>query len=70
MRRFDQSDAEMKAALDDGSLGRALTMHNFHRNVENPSADFTADMAITDCFAVLGRQLRGHCRRGRAASLR
>jgi myo-inositol 2-dehydrogenase / D-chiro-inositol 1-dehydrogenase len=48
MRRFDQSYAEMKAALDDGSLGRALMMHNFHRNVETPAADFTADMAITN----------------------
>jgi myo-inositol 2-dehydrogenase / D-chiro-inositol 1-dehydrogenase len=48
MRRFDQSYAEMKAALDDGSLGRALMMHNFHRNVATPAADFTADMAITN----------------------
>ncbi|MFO1150556.1 MAG: Gfo/Idh/MocA family oxidoreductase [Alsobacter sp.] len=48
MRRFDQSYVEMKAALDDGSLGRALLMHNFHRNVETPASDFTADMAITN----------------------
>ena len=48
MRRYDQSYAEMKAALDDGTLGRALMMHNFHRNVETPAADFTADMAITN----------------------
>jgi myo-inositol 2-dehydrogenase / D-chiro-inositol 1-dehydrogenase len=48
MRRFDQSYAEMKAALTDGSIGRALMMHNFHRNVETPAADFTADMAITN----------------------
>jgi myo-inositol 2-dehydrogenase/D-chiro-inositol 1-dehydrogenase len=48
MRRFDQSYAEMKAALLDGSLGRPLMMHNFHRNVETPGADFTADMAITN----------------------
>ena len=48
MRRFDQSYAEMKAALGDGSLGSALMMHNFHRNVETPAADFTADMAITN----------------------
>src|SRR4051794_26231369 len=48
MRRFDQSYAEMKATVDDGSLGRALMMHNFHRNVETPAADFTADMAITN----------------------
>jgi myo-inositol 2-dehydrogenase/D-chiro-inositol 1-dehydrogenase len=48
MRRFDQSYTEMKAALDGGSLGRALMMHNFHRNVETPQADFTAAMAITN----------------------
>ena len=38
----------MKAALLNGSLGRPLMMHNFHRNVETPAADFTADMAITN----------------------
>jgi len=48
MRRFDQSYHEMKAALDDGTLGPALMMHNIHRNVETPAADFTADMAITN----------------------
>ena len=48
MRRFDQSYAEMKAARSDGSLGRALMMHNFHRNVETPAADFTGAMAITN----------------------
>ncbi|MER9169226.1 Gfo/Idh/MocA family oxidoreductase [Mesorhizobium australicum] len=48
MRRFDQSYTEMKAALDGGRLGRALMMHNFHRNVETPQTDFTAAMAITN----------------------
>ncbi len=48
MRRFDQSYGEMRAALQDGSLGRALMMHNFHRNVETPAADFTGAMAITN----------------------
>jgi myo-inositol 2-dehydrogenase / D-chiro-inositol 1-dehydrogenase len=48
MRRFDQSYGEMKAALAEGSIGRALMMHNFHRNVATPAADFTADMAITN----------------------
>jgi myo-inositol 2-dehydrogenase / D-chiro-inositol 1-dehydrogenase len=48
MRRFDQSYTEIKAALDDGALGLPLMMHNFHRNVETPAADFTADMAITN----------------------
>lgn len=48
MRRYDQSYAEMKSALDQGRLGRALMMHNFHRNVETPAADFTGAMAITN----------------------
>jgi myo-inositol 2-dehydrogenase/D-chiro-inositol 1-dehydrogenase len=48
MRRFDQSYAEMRAAVKSGSLGRALMMHNFHRNVETPAADFTGAMAITN----------------------
>ncbi|MGL4489033.1 MAG: Gfo/Idh/MocA family oxidoreductase [Rhizobiaceae bacterium] len=48
MRRFDQSYAEMKATLDGGKLGRALMMHNFHRNVETPNSDFTGAMAITN----------------------
>ncbi len=48
MRRFDQSYAEMKAALAEGAIGKALMMHNFHRNVENPASDFVASMAITN----------------------
>ncbi|MBZ9795568.1 Gfo/Idh/MocA family oxidoreductase [Mesorhizobium sp. ES1-4] len=48
MRRYDRSYQEMKRALDDGRLGRALMMHNFHRNVETPAADFTGAMAITN----------------------
>ncbi len=48
MRRFDQAYVEMKGALDQGRLGRALMMHNFHRNVETPAADFTGAMAITN----------------------
>ncbi|CAN0095238.1 unnamed protein product, partial [Chrysoparadoxa australica] len=38
MRRYDQSYVEMRAALASGDLGRALMMHNFHRNVETPAA--------------------------------
>lgn len=38
----------MKAALSDGTLGRALMMCNFHRNVETPAADFTGPIAITN----------------------
>lgn len=48
MRRYDQSYSEMKQALDSGILGRVLMMHNFHRNVETPAADFTGAMAITN----------------------
>lgn len=48
MRRYDQSYADMKNALENGDLGRALMMHNFHRNVETPAADFTGAMAITN----------------------
>ena len=47
MRRFDPAYTEMKAALDGGELGRAIMMHNFHRNVEAP-ANFTGQMAITN----------------------
>lgn len=48
MRRYDQSYAEMRQAVQDGTIGRPLMMHNFHRNVETPAADFTAAMAITN----------------------
>lgn len=48
MRRYDRSYVEMKQALAAGTLGRALMMHNFHRNVETPAADFTGAMAITN----------------------
>ena len=37
----------MKAALDGGALGRALMMHNFHRNVAAPDW-FTGQMAISN----------------------
>ena len=48
MRRFDQSYIEMRRALTEGRIGRALMMHNFHRNVATPAADFTGAMAITN----------------------
>lgn len=48
MRRYDQSYIQMKQSLDQSQLGRALMMHNFHRNVETPAADFTGAMAITN----------------------
>jgi myo-inositol 2-dehydrogenase/D-chiro-inositol 1-dehydrogenase len=47
MRRFDPAYREMKALLREGALGRAVMMHNFHRNVSAP-ANFTGLMAITN----------------------
>ena len=47
MRRFDPPYAEMKGALDAGLIGRAVMMHNFHRNVVAPP-HFTGVMAITN----------------------
>ncbi len=46
MRRFDPSYLEMKAALDGGALGRAVMMHNFHRNMKAPDW-FKGQMAIS-----------------------
>ncbi len=48
MRRYDRSYVEMKRALIAGTLGRALMMHNFHRNVKTPASDFTGAMAIAN----------------------
>jgi len=48
MRRFDQAYMEMKEAVDQDQLGRVLMMHNYHRNVETPTPDFTSAMAITN----------------------
>ena len=48
MRRYDRAYLEMKQALADGALGRPLMMHNFHRNVNTPTAEFTGAMAITN----------------------
>ena len=48
MRRYDQAYVEMRQALTSGQLGRALMMHNFHRNVATPAAEFTGAMAITN----------------------
>ena len=48
MRRYDEAYVQMRASLLRGDLGRALMMHNFHRNVETPASDFTGAMAITN----------------------
>jgi myo-inositol 2-dehydrogenase/D-chiro-inositol 1-dehydrogenase len=47
MRRFDPGYVDMKKALGNGSIGPALMMHNFHRNVSAPPS-FTGQMAITN----------------------
>ncbi len=47
MRRFDSAYLEMKMAFANGSIGPALMMHNFHRNVSAPSG-FTGQMSITN----------------------
>jgi myo-inositol 2-dehydrogenase / D-chiro-inositol 1-dehydrogenase len=47
MRRFDPAYVEMKQTLSKGTIGPALMMHNFHRNVSAP-ANFTGQMAITN----------------------
>lgn len=48
MRRYDRTYTQMRRALLNGQLGRALMVHNFHRNVVTPAADFTGAMAITN----------------------
>ena len=48
MRRYDPAYRQMRAALAKGVLGRALMLHNWHRNGTTPAADFTGAMAITN----------------------
>lgn len=48
MRRFDPAYVQMKSAFSTGAIGDALMMHNFHRNVEAPSKNFSGMMAITN----------------------
>jgi myo-inositol 2-dehydrogenase/D-chiro-inositol 1-dehydrogenase len=47
MRRFDPAYGAMKSAMEDGVVGDALMMHNFHRNVIAPEW-FTGEMAISN----------------------
>mgnify|MGYP003482097405 FL=1 len=49
MRRFDPAYAEMKRTIDGGSLGRAVLLHNTHRNASAPDW-FTGPMAVTNSF--------------------
>ncbi|SPF81543.1 Gfo/Idh/MocA family oxidoreductase [Pseudoprimorskyibacter insulae] len=63
MRRFDPAYGAMKSAMEDGLVGDALMMHNFHRNVTAPEW-FTGEMAISNsaphefdiCRFVLGSE--------------
>lgn len=48
MRRYDPAYVQMKRALKDGTIGRALMLHNWHRNGSTPASDFTGAMAITN----------------------
>lgn len=48
MRRYDPAYIQMRSALKSGKIGRALMLHNWHRNVATPAADFTGAMAITN----------------------
>ncbi|CUH82580.1 Gfo/Idh/MocA family protein [Tropicibacter naphthalenivorans] len=48
MRRYDPAYIQMKRALKDGTIGRALMLHNWHRNGATPAGDFTGAMAITN----------------------
>ena len=47
MRRFDASYQEMKTILNSGEIGKALMIHNTHRNPTVPET-YTWDMAIND----------------------
>jgi myo-inositol 2-dehydrogenase/D-chiro-inositol 1-dehydrogenase len=47
MRRFDRAYREVKATLESGAVGKALMVHNRHRNPTVPES-YTASMAITD----------------------
>jgi myo-inositol 2-dehydrogenase/D-chiro-inositol 1-dehydrogenase len=47
MRRFDPAYVEMKSVLNNGTVGRALMFHCFHRNVSAPPW-FDSQMAITN----------------------
>jgi myo-inositol 2-dehydrogenase/D-chiro-inositol 1-dehydrogenase len=47
MRRYDDGFRALKAAVDDGRVGRPLLLHCRHRNPAVPPG-FTTDMMITD----------------------
>jgi myo-inositol 2-dehydrogenase/D-chiro-inositol 1-dehydrogenase len=47
MRRYDDGFRALKAAVEEGRVGRPLLLHCRHRNAEVPPG-FTSDMMITD----------------------
>ena len=47
MRRYDDGFRALKAATDDGRVGRPLLLHCRHRNADIPPG-FTSEMMITD----------------------
>jgi myo-inositol 2-dehydrogenase / D-chiro-inositol 1-dehydrogenase len=47
MRRYDADFRALKAAVDDGGVGRPLLLHCRHRNASVPPG-FSSDMMITD----------------------
>jgi myo-inositol 2-dehydrogenase/D-chiro-inositol 1-dehydrogenase len=47
MRRYDTGYREVKAALEAGTIGEPLLLHNVHRNT-SADASFTSFMAMTD----------------------
>jgi myo-inositol 2-dehydrogenase/D-chiro-inositol 1-dehydrogenase len=47
MRRFDPEYAQLRALIDGGQLGRALMLHNTHRNRSVPDS-FTTEMVVRD----------------------
>lgn len=49
MRRFDPGYLAMKAALKSGEIGKAMLLHNTHRNVSAPEW-FVGAMPITNSF--------------------
>ncbi|MGW3990964.1 Gfo/Idh/MocA family oxidoreductase, partial [Streptomyces sp. NPDC004830] len=50
MRRYDPEYARLKTLLATGQLGRALMLHNRHRNVAS-APSFTSSMLVTDSVA-------------------
>jgi myo-inositol 2-dehydrogenase / D-chiro-inositol 1-dehydrogenase len=49
MRRFDPAYAEMRRVRASGDIGKAVLLHNTHRNVAAPDW-FTGEMAVTNSF--------------------